>query len=76
MKVTLIADLSKVEYAVMRVPFSVLAGWLTAATILNASIWLDCGFIRGMDAPNEQSLWSCIMIYISWFVYMGITIDQ
>ena len=39
---TLKAELSKVEFVFLRVPFSLLAGWLTAATILNASIMLDC----------------------------------
>jgi hypothetical protein len=70
---TLRASLSKLEVAFIRVPFSILAGWLTAATILNSCIMLDCV----IEADDQvQSNFCCVMIYIAWIVYVIATFTQ
>ena len=56
--------ISLVEVFVMRIPFSVLAGWVTAATILNISIFLSIDIL-----PNQSEVWAIIILIVAQFIY-------
>lgn len=59
--------ISLVEVFVVKIPFSVLAGWVTAATILNISIFLSIDLL-----PQQSNVWGCIIICVAWVIYAAV----
>jgi len=58
------------EIIALRCGFTVYTGWVTAATIVNASNFLK---LLGMKNPNagfDESTWTVIMLYVALIVYV------
>ena len=58
-----------VELITIRIQLSILSGWVTAATILNVSIFLkSCG----LDSGEET--WGIIILIVAYFIYCAFTL--
>ena len=57
------------EFITMRMGFSVYAGWLTAATILNISFVLQWAGLKGPDLAISEEIIGVIKIWLAFVVY-------
>lgn len=57
-------NISLLEHVLVRLPISLLAGWVTAATILNVAIFLSIDIL-----PQRSDVWAIIMIWVALVIY-------
>jgi benzodiazapine receptor len=70
MQKTTRAKLNVVEFISLRMGFSIYTGWVTAATILNATFFLKSVGVKGASAGFSESTWTCIILYVALIVYV------
>lgn len=57
------------ELLCMRLMFSIYTGWVTAATIVNATFYLKAVGLKDPNAGWAESTWSCIILYVAFVIY-------
>ena len=74
MKTTRAESLTTTEWFGMKLGFSLYAGWVTSATILNFCYMLKC---FGMKEPNyDEENWAKIMLWTAFVVYNAATFAE
>jgi benzodiazapine receptor len=58
------AKINVIEFIVLRIGFSIYSGWVTAATILNLSI-----FLQSVGMTNDQQTWGIIILWVAIVIY-------
>ena len=64
------AKVNAIEVISLRVGFTIYSGWVTAATILNISFFLNSLGMKNPNAGFEETTWTCIMFYVALIVYV------
>jgi hypothetical protein len=58
-----------VELISMRIMFTLYTAWVTAATIVNISIFLKAVGVKDPNSGFAESTWACIIFYVAWVIY-------
>ena len=59
-----------VEFIALRIGFSLYTGWVTAATILNVSFFLNSVGMKNPNAGFDETTWVVIIFYIALVIYI------
>lgn len=58
----------------IRLGFSIYAGWVNAATILNVSIFLKSVGLKDPDFFTTEETMGAIILYVAWIIYILTTV--
>ena len=64
------AKINTMEFISLRCGFTIYTGWLTAATILNAAIFLKSVGMVDPSAGLSETTWVCVILYIALIIYI------
>lgn len=74
MRISLRNKLNLIELISIRICFSIYSGWVTAATILNLSIYLKSVGLN--DNIVSEEIMSILVVWIAFFVYNFIAFKE
>jgi hypothetical protein len=64
MKALRTKQINTIEFLTLRIGFSIYSGWVTAATILNTTI-----FLKSVGMESNEETWGVIILWVALVVY-------
>ena len=76
MKLSLRNKLNWIEWIGLRAGFSIYSGWVTAATILNISIYLRTVGLKDPDMAISEEAASIIIVWTAFCIYNAVVFTE